>query len=244
MASLYASDELFHFVGHSSPMDNTENYKKLGKVIESGCISHSPHDGTWGEVSHTTTWDNQLETEQLIVPTVTCYADIPFKALSIHTSKYGMFGVALPCDLLIKYGARPVTYIPMRSDDRQSMSIHGLTLLRNMEAIVKGFNEKIVTKQKKLNHVSRTLDAKPNSPEEAISAMHSMFLKDFLAFIKPFNSELPHNHSNNYYMEREWRKYGNMKFEPDQVSRIIVAKGYKKQAKKEFPAYENKIFEI
>lgn len=92
----YASDDLFHFVGHSSPSDDNVNYGKLREVLQSNCISHFPHDGSWGKVSHTTTWDNRLETEQLIVPSVTCYADIPFEALSIHTRKYGKFGVALP----------------------------------------------------------------------------------------------------------------------------------------------------
>ena len=183
-----------------------------------------------------------METEQLIVPTVTCYADIPFEALSIHTSKYGKFGVALPIELLIKSGARPVTYILMRSDDWQS--IHGHTLLRDIEVIVKGFNEQILEKQKEVDTESRSLGTKPNSPKAAMIAMHHMLLKDFLAFIKPFNSELSHNDINNYYMEREWRKYGNMKFEPDQVTKVVVAKGYKKQAEKDFPNYEGRIFEI
>ena len=177
---MYASDELFHFVGYSSPSDDNANYERLKKVLGSSCISHFPHDGSWAKVSHTTTWDNRLEVEQLIVPFVTCYADIPFEALSIHTSKYGKFGIALPRWLLTKYGARPVTYIPMRSDDWQS--INGLTLLRNIEAIVKGFKEQVVDKQASEEPRNRTLGNKPSTPEEAISAVHSLLLKDFLAF--------------------------------------------------------------
>lgn len=242
MRNLYVSDELFHFVGHSSPADDNINYEKLGKVLETNCISHPPHDGTWGEVSHTITWDNRLETEELIVPSVTCYADIPFKALSIHVSKYGKFGVALPSQLLIKYGARPVTYIPMRSDDWRSS--HGLTLLRDIEAIVKGFNEQVVEKQEEAYPEGRRLGEKPSSNEAAVSAVYDMLLKYFLAFVKPFNSELPYNHSRNFYMEREWRKYGNMKFEPAQISRVVVATGYKKRVEEDFPAYKDRIFEI
>jgi hypothetical protein len=193
-------------------------------------------------VSLTATWDNRLETEQLIVPSVTCYADIPFEALSIHTDKYGKFGVALPRGLLTKYGARPVMYIPMRSDDWQSFN--GLILLRDIEAVVKGFKEQVVDKQERKNRRTRRPGKKPNTPEEAISAIYSIMLKDFIAFIKPFNSELPYYDQKNYYMEREWRKYGNMKFEGDQVSRIIVAKGYKEQTIIDFPVYENRVFEI
>ena len=119
-----------------------------------------------------------------------------------------------------------------------------LTLLRDIEAVVKGFKEQVIERQERKEPRSRTLGKNPSSPEEAISAMHSMLLKDFLAFIKPFNSELTHNHQNNFYMEREWRKYGNMKFETGQVSRIVVAMGYKEQSIKDFPAYEDRIFEL
>jgi hypothetical protein len=241
VVSDYTSDELFHFVGHASPTDDNENFGKLRNILDSNCISHSPHDASWGKISHETRWDNRLETEQLIVPSVTCYADIPFEALSTHTSKYGKFGVALPRWLLIKYGARPVTYIPMRSDDWQS--IYGRSLLRDIEAAVKSFKEQVVENQQQIEPRSRTLD-KPRTPEEAIAAIHTILLKDFLAFIKPFNSELPNDHPSNYYMEREWRKYGNMKFEADQVSRILVAKGYKEQTIEKYPVYEDRVFEF
>jgi hypothetical protein len=237
----YASDELFHLVGHSSPKNDEENYRRLDLVLQSGCISHPPHDGSWGETGYTTTWDNRLETEELIVPTVTCYADIPFDALSTHVSKYGKFGLALPRWLLIKYGARPVMYIPMRSDD--CGSIHGLTLLRDIEAIVKGFNSQVYEKLGPSSD-SRTLGQVPATSESAISVIYSMILKDFLAFIKPFNSQLPRNHPDNYYMEREWRKYGNMKFKPAQVSRLVVAQGYKDRALSDYPAFEGRIDEI
>jgi hypothetical protein len=238
----YASEELFHFVGYSSPTDDEENYRKLGYVLRDSCVSHSPHDGSWGTTSYCTQWDSQLITEQLIVPTVTCYADIPFDSLSIHTSKYGKFGLSLPSWLLIKYGARPVIYIPIRFDDWQSP---GLTLLSDIEAVVKGFNEQVIEKQPSKINNSRHLGVKPDSSTDAISAVKSILLKDFLAFIKPYNSELPITHKQNYYMEREWRKYGNMKFETKQVSRLVVARGYKQRILNDFPVYgDTPIYEI
>lgn len=242
MAIKYTSDELFHFVGHSSPCDDEANYEILAKVIRGNCISHAPHDGTWGQVKYTTTWAEQLAVEKLIVPSITCYADIPFEALDTHVSKYGKFGLSLPTWLLTKYGARPVTYVPMRSDDWQSPN--GLTLLRDIEAIVKGFHEQVVERLEQSESGERQLGQKPNSAEKAIHAVHNLLMKDFLAFVKPFNSELPHNHRDNYYMEREWRKYGNMVFEASQVSRIVVAKGFKSRVEAEFPEYINRVFEI
>jgi hypothetical protein len=238
----YASEELFHFVGHSSPKDDTRNYETLSKVLNAGRISYPPHDNSGGAIGYKVEWDHQLHMEKLIVPNVTCYADIPLHSLSIHTEKYGKFGVALARELLIKRGARPVMYVPMRTDDWQS--INGLTLLKDIEAIVKSFNEQVVQLHPKQLTSSRSLGAPITSPETAISAMESMVLKDFLAFIKPFNSELESRDFNNFYMEREWRKYGNMEFKAEQLTKIVVAKGYKERASSDFPPYRDRIIEL
>jgi hypothetical protein len=238
----YTSNELFHFVGHKRPDNDEANYETLRKLLISCCVSHYPHDNSSVTVGFELTQGFQLETEELIVPTVTCYADIPFEALHIHVKKYGKFGIALPLSLLIQHGARPVIYVPMRSDDRKS--IGGRTLLGDIEAVWHGFKEQAVDKYSSGENDTRSLGEKPNSTESAISAMNTIFLKDFLAYIKPYNSELPINHPNNYYMEREWRKYGNMKFETHQVSKILVAGGYADRAKEEFPTYKERIVEI
>jgi hypothetical protein len=238
----YTSNELFHFVGHSSPSDNEANYQVLLKVLRGKCISHPPHDGSWGVVQYTANWAEQIEDEKLVVPNITCYADIPFLSLGTHVSKYGKFGLSLPTSLLTQYGARPVTYIPMRSDDWQS--IHGKTLLRDIEAKVKGFYKQVISVSKIKETISRSLGSEPQTAEDACQQVHDMLMKDFVAFVKPFNSELPPYHPDNYYMEREWRKYGNMKFVEEQVTRVIVSVGYKDRAEKDLPEYKGRIYEI
>jgi hypothetical protein len=238
----YTSDELFHFVGHSQPYNDEQNYQVLVDVLRGGCISHWPHDGSWGQVQYTATWADNLEEEKLVVPNITCYADIPFQSLGTHVGKYGKFGLSLPTSLLTKYGARPVAYIPMRSDDWES--INGKTLLRDIEAKVKGFHKQVVKTLDPEDTNTRPLGSEPQTAEDAIQQIHSLLLKDFLAYIKPFNSELPKSHPDNYYMEREWRKYGNMKFTGKQVSRVVVATGYKDRIESELPEYAGKVFEI
>src|SRR4051812_5389252 len=108
MSSRYISNELFHFVGRSHPTDHETNYQILLKVLDSRCISHPPHNSDWGAHQITINWDKSIFTEELIVPSVTCFCDIPFETLGIHLKKYGMFGVSFDRSLLIKYGARPV----------------------------------------------------------------------------------------------------------------------------------------
>jgi len=201
MEILYTSQELFHFVGHSDPSDDQSNYETLSKVLTAGCVSHPPHENNWGRVGYAINWEMSLENEKLIVPTVTCYADIPFGSLGTHVKKYGKFGLSFPRDLLIQFGARPVMYVPTRDDDWRS--IHGTTLLRDLEAVYKAFNDRVVSKMPISDTSTRYLGSEPSNEAEAADAMRSVFAKDFLAFLKPFNSNLSQNHPKNFYMERE-----------------------------------------
>ena len=242
MDTPYTSDELSHFVGYDRPIDDEKNYQTLLKILHAGCISHPPHNPDWGTVSVTTNWDGFLQREELIVPSVTCFADIPSGSLGIHTMKYGKFGISFPRDYLTQYGARPVMYVPLRNDDWNS--IHGTTLLNDLEAIYKSFHDLVISEMPCAVQQGRPLGKRLENKEAAIAAMHSVFAKDFLAFIKPFNSHLPAGHEKNYYMEREWRKYGNLKFDPEKVSQVWVAKGYAAKLELEFPKYATKINEI
>jgi len=243
MKAAYTSNELFHLVGRRHPHDDQANYELLSKILTSGCVSHSPHENNWGNVSHTIDWNKSLVNGELLVPTVTCYADIPFGSLNIHVRKYGKFGLSFPREFLIQYGARPVMYVPLSYDDWNSGG--GATLLNDLEVVYKGFYDLVLSKASPIGDTfSRKQRKKPGNEVEAIKAMGSIFAKEFLAFIKPFISHLEQNHPDNFYLEREWRKYANLKFTPDDVSKIVVAKGYLSRLKQEYPHYRSKIKEI
>src|SRR5256885_12523040 len=74
-----SNDELFHFVGRNDPTDHEANYQILLAVLNCGCVSHPPHTSDWGAHRITINWDKDIFSEELIVPTVTCYCDIPLK---------------------------------------------------------------------------------------------------------------------------------------------------------------------
>jgi len=69
-------------------------------------------------------------------------AEIREEHLPIHISKYGYFGVGLPSHFLIDRGARPVIYVPLRSDDWRRPG--GTTALQDIEQIYRGFLEHVV----------------------------------------------------------------------------------------------------
>jgi hypothetical protein len=237
----YFSDELFHFVGHAHPEDHERNYSVLKLILQKGRISHPPHTDDWGTTSVSVTWENML-VSGMIVPTVLCLCDIPFEHLAVHVSKYGVFGLSLPKHLLARHGARPVMYVPLRADNRGSP--FGSVLLRHIEQVFRGFRRQIVEENDSGKRKSRTLGRMPMSAQEAASAMDSIITKDFLAFAKPYDSELPEGHLDRYYSEREWRKFGNQRFDPRDVRRVVVAPGFAQRLAQELPQYSTKIESI
>jgi hypothetical protein len=236
----FISDVLFHFVGRAHPSDHERNYDVLKIILSQGCVSHPPHDDTWGATSYKIDLSRPLVSEKMLVPTVTCYCDIPFDHLPLHLGKYGKFGLSLNKHLLIKYGARPVIYVPLRSDDWAG-SHGGHTWLRDVEVAYRGFRTHIYDKLGHSRSTSRSPDALPTSPEEVAVALDSALTLNFLAFIKPYDSFLSDSDINYFYSEREWRKFGNQRFELQDVEHVVVAKGYIDRLRKELPQYAGKV---
>ena len=67
--------------------------------------------------------------------------------------------------------------------------------------------------------------------------------KDVLPFVKPLPL-VSEDDPSNYYMEREWRMYGNLEFEPEWVRTIVVGSGYADKVRVAFPQYADRIYEM
>jgi Putative abortive phage resistance protein AbiGi, antitoxin len=240
--SRYFSEEVFHFVGHRNPRDDERNYDILKTILATGCISHPPHHAGWGETSIKIDWTKALSTEELLIPTVVCFCDIPREHLRIHIAKYGAFGLALKKELITRYGARPVMYMPVTPDD--SGSGFGAKMLQNIYQVYKGFREQVYDKAGLARTRVHVLGTKPNTPAAAISTIDAVLSKEFLAFLKPFEPRLPDDHPNNFYAEREWRKFGNQVFAPRDVQCVVVARGYRRRFRADLSDYaEIKVIE-
>ncbi len=237
----YTSNVLYHFVGRSHPDDNEANYEILKKVLLSKCISHPPHNDDWGMVSTRIDLDKSLLTEDLIISTMVCFCDIPEEHLDIHIQKYGSFGLSIGKDYFIRYGGRPVMYVPLHREDWGAV-FGGQTWIRDVDEAYRGFRKEIF--EKLTIPKSRRLCSLPTSPAESAMAINNVLVLNFLAFLKPFKSELDEKHPENYYMEREWRKHGNLKFNPSEVQQILVAHGFAERIEKDFPEYKRKTKEI
>lgn len=244
MNTPYTSDHLYHFVGWRTPQDDEENWKTLSLILDASCISHPPHDAGFGTTAYTIDLSKSLFSEDLIVPTVTCFADIPEGSLGWHVKKYGYFGVCFKRDFLIQQGARPVTYIPMVPNEWRN-AINGKYLLNDIEQVYRGFCD-LYDKRipKTAGPVSRTMGQRPEKEEDVLRALKAILEKDFLAYIKPFDATLAPEDRRSYYMEREWRKFGNLCFAADDVSQVWVAPDYRERVQARFPALSSKVREM
>jgi len=235
----YFSDELFHFVGRSRPGDHEHNYRVLKKILSEGCIAHKgPEAGSnsgWGVTSVRVDWSKTLVSQELIDPTIICVCDIPLEHLGMHLEKYSPFGLSLSKQLLIKHGARPVFYVPLSTSDKGSP--FGQQMLLNVDQAYRGFHEHVVRRTERPRSRIHVIGSRPKSAKDAIAAVDAILAKDFLAFIKPFDSALGPDHQDNYYAEREWRKYGNQLFKPQDVRHIVVGHGYRRRFRREMPAF-------
>jgi len=242
MRPRYLSPELFHFVGSKSPLEHERNYSVLKTILSSGCVSHPPHETGWGKVSYALDLDKRLAREELLVPTVTCYCDIPFEDLRPHIQKFGSFGLSFSRHHLTKYGARPVIYIPCRPDDWAS-AVGGHRLLDEIESTFRA-----VFEQSRLHDTSGESDTRQvkiaSTPttlhETLVKAEHTLALS-VLAFIKPYQSAQDEADPTYYYSEREWRKLGNFVFDSSDVLRVVVHSAFIERAREELPEYRDRL---
>lgn len=241
MKNQYISAELTHLVGRPHPNDHEANYQILLKVLVEKCVSHPPHDGRF-KVSYTLNPQGSLASGDLIVPDVTCFCDIPINRLGLHTTKYGKFGLSFGREILVDYGARPVIYVPYRRSNWGA--IDGLGLLNDLDAVHRGFVRQLVKPAKDAFPGKRSLGVEPETPAAAVAAVKSVLERNFLAFIKPFDSDLPEENVANYYLEREWRKFGNLSFKYGDVRHVFVAPGFEARLSRDSPSWKEKVMSL
>lgn len=234
--SNYLSDVYFHFVGRRAPVDHAVNYATLTKVLTSGVVKVSPADLKASSLKFDP--KGRLENERLVVVSQTCFAEIRPEHLGIHVAKYGHFGIGFGRELMTKFGARPVFYVPTYSTDWNS--IDGRTALRDIEAVYRGFLEHVVEPRNFPPTTSRTMSKIPADADEAIHAMDGIFQRYFLSYIKPFQCDLPHDDERYFYSEREWRSPIDVRFSANDIRYVVVHKDYYGQFVSDHPDLANR----
>jgi hypothetical protein len=253
----YVSKELTHFVGRGMS-DEAAQYVLLIRILSGGWLSHAPHDpdivGNIGVNKGAT-----LSSNELYAPQVICFCDIPLDDLEIHTKKYSQFGIAFSKAWLVTRGATPVFYVARDAlvsnvfmaglEDAPELPEDFPAYLERIRASRKGIgllfdetNERAERIMQPLGQIIARLP-RPEGRRE-LSDLGSVF--QFLSFVvfgnlKFFDCNLDDSDNENYYMEREWRVLGHLKFALDDVVRILLPKDFGPRLRKDLPSYGGQV---
>ena len=149
-----------------------------------------------------------------------CFCDIPVADLPFHSQKYSPFGIAFKKSFLVKQGAAPVIYVPKGSP------LHGKplgTLLDEAGKEWEGLRNVPPEKKAQMGPLDRLLD---------------YFL---LSYLKPFDETKTEDDVENFYMEREWRTLNRVRFELDDVQRVIIPESYRRKLREKVPLYTGEV---
>lgn len=233
----YTSDVLYHLVGRNCPEDDEANFNTLCLILKSMEVRPSRVEGQEGIVYRIDP-SRGLKHGELIEQSVTCFCDIHLSQLSpIHTGKYGRFGVGVDRHWLAEWGGRPVIYLPTSQTNPPTW---GTRFAGEVMGVWKGLEEHFSDEEPGTKVTTRVCGSPPTTPIEAASDASSLIARDFLAFLKAYNVSLPDQHPDNYYMEREWRKYGKLPLHLP-LRQVVVAQEYVGRVQELFPLLGNKV---
>jgi len=232
----YISKELTHFIGRG--LSEEEQYLLLVDIITSGSLTYLPD--MLDVTPHIEIMQRgRISLNEMYKPTVVCFCDIPVTDIHIHMSKYSRFGLSFSKQFLISKGANPVFYVAKNS-------IVG-NPAKGYCARAEEFDKVMDTYQSLFSLVIDALsrrEGKGRTPQNATQMFVDVqFFLDhnIFSFLKVFDDSLPDEDPGNFYMEREWRMIDNLRFETDDVYRVILPQGYSKRLRKDVPAYTGQV---
>jgi hypothetical protein len=234
----YVSGELTHFVGRGTTR-GSEQYDLMLRILRGGWLTHPPHPphpqaSTGGDLRVSPS--RQISDGRLYITQVICFCDIPVPLRRIHMNKYSEFGISFGKDYLVKQGASPVFYIASSSTVRDMSG--GRTSRANY------FDQHGSAYQKLTEELDRSL--RSQNPEVLRIANQWLSLQHMLDFhvfsmMKFFDPALDNTDENNFYMEREWRLYGNLNFKLADVVSITLPDDYKQRLSADLPDYQGTV---
>lgn len=254
----YVSDELSHFVGKGKTAE--EQYELLLKILGKGWLTHPPHNpNISGNIRVNP--DAKMSTNEMYVPEVVCFCDIPPADIGLHVAKYGPFGLSFPKKFVAALGGAPVFYVPVDGLVAITKPIEEIVKQSRENPTTTGFREfheyverrayldrmfgefhKVMTTARAAvdDHMRRR---KGGVSEEWIRLNNVESFLDFhlFAYIKAFEHLLRDDSTKNYYLEREWRVVGNMKFSLTDVVRIFLPRTFAARFRENVPGYHGQL---
>jgi hypothetical protein len=229
--------------------DRDRQYSCLVKILRDGHLLH--RQDAPGDYARVTFRGNGSFLERTMIQVDAVYfCDIPVLDFAIHMEKYGSFGLSFLKSFLVKRGANPAFYIAADSvlspDDggaamvfRESRRPEPLTRGAVMERLI----QKLMVTENQLASMAlaERRDSEAAGALATGSSVVDMIRSHFLSFCVPFDSAKTDADLENYYMEREWRVVGGVRFDLDDVFRVILPKEYAKRFRADLPNYSGQV---
>ena len=230
-----------HFVGRGTSTDE-EAYTRLVGILRDGwLLSHEARqrgerteDSTALQMNPTA----RLSGNERFLPEMICFADIPEHALGVHVGKYKRFGLALSKAFLAPKGARPVLYVPNKAKTQPLAKYDDIQ--EDWDELADVFPIEV---DPRFGGTTRSGEhGTPDLGEAPAQRIADWVGHDLLSYVKFYDSSLPDDHPNNYYMEREWRSVRSVQFTSIDVTRVYVAAGYDSRLEADVPDVAGKTF--
>lgn len=251
----YVSKELTHFTGKhckkpSGAPDEEAQYSLLIKILRDGFLLHrTDHQDVPARL--TIDGEGSFEKRTLIRPDAVYFCDIPVADFGIHINKYSAFGLSFLKSFLVEKGANPAFYVAHDSTvspvDPAALLMYSnsprpdpLTRGALMDRLIKSH----LSGATKLRNAA-LIENIPHGVLQAEIAgsemLASMIRFHFLSFCVPFDSTKDDTDEENYYMEREWRILGKVRFSLGDVCRVVLPRRYAESLRRDVAGYIGQI---
>ncbi len=111
----YISHELTHFVGSKlrkskNKSKEDKQYELLIRILGEGWLYN-----TKVGVGLVVNLSAKISQNEMYLPQMVCFSDIPVEDLTLHKNKYSRFGISFNKDFIVRQGGVPIHYIPIES---------------------------------------------------------------------------------------------------------------------------------
>lgn len=250
----YVSSELTHFVGKG--LAEEQQYQLFLKILKEGWITHPPHNpNISGNLSVNTS--SQMSSNEMYSPQIVCFCDIPIADLGIHVGKYSPFALSLSKDFIVQQGGCPVFYLPKQASVRVLKELSPEETMRlpqegGADALFKSIGkgqyfDRMTKEYSALMQMFRSMimqnSQSPGVPEEhrRLMELESFISFHIFSYIKFYDHSCEEDHDDNYYLEREWRVIGNVKFDLNDIKTVFMPKKYSQRFRADCPSYESQV---
>lgn len=201
----FASRTLYHFTGRPHPQDDQANFDTLCKILRSMTVRACEVEGSRNGIRIRRDPSRGVLNGEPIEQNVACLCDIPGSGWEFHARRYGRFGLGVCRSTVVKMGARPVIYVPVSEAVGETWAERHLAEASTVLDGLERFAAEPPLEQ------LRVVGAPAIDIDDAMHEALGLIEKDYLAFVKFWNVDLPDDHEENFYLEREWRKFGDLR---------------------------------